>query len=77
MPECGVQPELPGETAVIVEEIKEYEWLDKLAEVGWAHQTGDRPLPPTPSAPGDLSDRTLGDSCRDGHGGILPVSGMR
>jgi hypothetical protein len=30
--------------SVIVEEVKEYEWFQKLAEVGRRHQARDRPV---------------------------------
>jgi len=59
MPECGCSPKTLEWDSLVVEEIKEDERLQKLPEVGRAHQTGDGSVAVAPCARGDL---TLGAS---------------
>src|SRR5258707_3313706 len=48
-----------------IEEVKEYEGLQKMAKVGWRHQARDRPVTLSAGAPGDGGNRILR---RDGCG---------
>src|SRR5258705_9431297 len=68
-----VQPEALEGDAIVVKEIEEHERLQKPAEVGWAHQTGDGSMAGTPAAPDDLTYRASRDRCGKGHSGILGI----
>ena len=51
--------------------------LQKLPEVGWAHQPGDGSVAVTPGALGDLTYRAPGSRCRRGDWGILAIAGQK
>src|SRR5690242_16125084 len=56
-----VQGDAFGGDAVVIEEIEEDEWLQKLPEIGWTHQSGDGSVAMAACAPDDLTYRASRD----------------